>query len=307
MSNIIQIKTGNTAPAEGVLKDAELGFSRDEEALYIGKWDGLKNKVIKLTHKLDKTLKLSGAAAEAKTTGEAIEAIDQNITSHINNKSNPHNVTSAQIGAATSIELNGHINNKSNPHGVTPQQIGAPVGFSTSPSTPGSNGKWGYVFSRAGNTYNNFSQDNYYIKVDADNTASLGIQINNSPSIVWTKLLSESDKHIIASGTSGIWTYRKWSDGTAECWGSLRNSGEISEQWGSDYCGLYNKYLDYPFTFTTIPTEFATLHTSGFGGYLYTEGTNTATHSAKYGILRSAPQYGTVNITIDIYAIGKWR
>ena len=25
---------------------------------------------------------------------------------------------------------------------------------------------------------------------------------------------------IVESGTSGIWTYRKWSDGTAECWGT---------------------------------------------------------------------------------------
>lgn len=25
--------------------------------------------------------------------------------------------------------------------------------------------------------------------------------------------------HIVESGTSGIWSYRKWSDGTAECWG----------------------------------------------------------------------------------------
>jgi len=24
---------------------------------------------------------------------------------------------------------------------------------------------------------------------------------------------------IVEQGTSGIWTYRKWSDGTAECWG----------------------------------------------------------------------------------------
>ena len=26
--------------------------------------------------------------------------------------------------------------------------------------------------------------------------------------------------HIVESGTSGIWTYRVWSDGTAECWGT---------------------------------------------------------------------------------------
>lgn len=25
---------------------------------------------------------------------------------------------------------------------------------------------------------------------------------------------------VLETGTSGIWTYRKWSDGTAECWGT---------------------------------------------------------------------------------------
>ena len=36
------------------------------------------------------------------------------------------------------------------------------------------------------------------------------------------KLLSKilNSPFIVEEGTSGIWTYRKWSDGVAECWGS---------------------------------------------------------------------------------------
>ena len=35
------------------------------------------------------------------------------------------------------------------------------------------------------------------------------------------KLLSKilNSPFIVEEGTSGIWTYRKWSDGVAECWG----------------------------------------------------------------------------------------
>ena len=29
---------------------------------------------------------------------------------------------------------------------------------------------------------------------------------------------------IVEQGTSGIWKYRKWSDGTAECWGMTANA-----------------------------------------------------------------------------------
>ena len=39
---------------------------------------------------------------------------------------------------------------------------------------------------------------------------------------------------VIEQGTSGIWTYRKWSDGTAECWGSKDISGSYSS-WGNAY------------------------------------------------------------------------
>lgn len=35
---------------------------------------------------------------------------------------------------------------------------------------------------------------------------------------------------IVESGTSGIWTYRKWSDGTAECWGKSTNSAGAAQR-----------------------------------------------------------------------------
>ena len=42
--------------------------------------------------------------------------------------------------------------------------------------------------------------------------------------------------HLVEQGTDGIWTYRKWSDGTAECWGIYVNeSVSIKTAWGSLY------------------------------------------------------------------------
>lgn len=51
--------------------------------------------------------------------------IGARLTNHINDKNNPHAVTTTQIGAATVTALNNHINNKNNPHGVTAAQAGA--------------------------------------------------------------------------------------------------------------------------------------------------------------------------------------
>jgi len=51
---------------------------------------------------------------------------------------------------------------------------------------------------------------------------------------VLTKLLST--RMVIESGTNGIWTYRKWSDGTAELWGTTQAATyNITNQYGGTY------------------------------------------------------------------------
>ena len=54
------------------------------------------------------------------------------LTGHINNRNNPHNVTKQQVGLgnvanveqASKVDFQNHSNNRSNPHGVTKQQVG---------------------------------------------------------------------------------------------------------------------------------------------------------------------------------------
>ena len=43
--------------------------------------------------------------------------------------------------------------------------------------------------------------------------------------------------YVVEQGTSGIWTYRKWNSGIAECWGHCTGSYSITTQTGSlFYC-----------------------------------------------------------------------
>ena len=50
--------------------------------------------------------------------------------------------------------------------------------------------------------------------------------------------------HIVESGTSGIWTYRVWSDGTAECWGKTDEvEMSMAESYGSLWYARHTIWL----------------------------------------------------------------
>lgn len=121
---------------------------------------------------------------------------------------------------------------------------------------------------------------------------------------------------IIEQGISGIWNYRKWNSGVAECWG--RSSGTIdvttvwwqSNEYTSDPIGE-----NYPtaFTFTDIPKLQATLRptTSGGASWLFSETTSagvtpTTTYTGDFKIIRPT-QAVSVGYLIDWYAIGTWK
>lgn len=41
--------------------------------------------------------------------------------------------------------------------------------------------------------------------------------------------------YVMETGTDGIWTYRKWNSGVAECWGSKTVTPTSTYTWGSLY------------------------------------------------------------------------
>lgn len=47
--------------------------------------------------------------------------------------------------------------------------------------------------------------------------------------------------YIVEQGTSNGWTYRKWSNGVAECWGEVTVRASITDAIGS----MYMKVTDY--------------------------------------------------------------
>ena len=108
-----------------------------------------------------------------------------------------------------------------------------------------------------------------------------------------TKALSVD--YIVEQGTSGIWTYRKWNSGIAECWGMQKKTATATYQ---------NFLMQYPSgLFSGVPiivTSGGALGQVGaYGGYA-----NAYTKEIADLYVYTA---GSSPAWIYMYVIGKWK
>ena len=109
---------------------------------------------------------------------------------------------------------------------------------------------------------------------------------------------------VVEQGTSGIWAYRKWNSGIAECW-TLTNAGSIAMTTaeGSAYYAPLSTY-NYPSSlFTGYPSVTCSTEMGGaLGGF--TLSANSATRLQGYW-------WATRSVTKSCYfyahAIGRWK
>ena len=109
---------------------------------------------------------------------------------------------------------------------------------------------------------------------------------------------------VIEEGTSGIWKYRKWHSGIAECWSHTATvSHNISTAYGSGYYTVISG-TPYP---TGLFIEAPTIICQPFAsqGLLFATvyGNSETAFSIFLGGLRSE----TLDVGFDNYAIGKWK
>lgn len=117
---------------------------------------------------------------------------------------------------------------------------------------------------------------------------------------------------VVESGTTGMWRYKKWSDGTAECWGRYTMSSKMENTWGSlSVSNIDTGRQDYPFEFIEIPNEIVTARTSANACFVYAEsdsgGLNTKTQTGKYRVARPGAASTVNTIHFDFYVSGKWK
>lgn len=113
--------------------------------------------------------------------------------------------------------------------------------------------------------------------------------------------------YIVEQGTDGIWTYRKWNSGVAECWGYKLTSGTFSA-WGSGYShdippenfptGLFTAM---PYCFVTSSCTDANSVSSANADY------TTKDHAPGITVWRGTSVSGSHNFASWYYAKGTWK
>jgi hypothetical protein len=96
----------------------------------------------------------------------------------------------------------------------------------------------------------------------------------------------------VDSGTSGIWTYVKWSDKTVELWGvySIANT-DCSTALGNMYRTALLSPTAFPFSVAS-PKLVASYESNGYGAFLWPTGNTSTTKPPTYYLVR--PTAGTI-------------
>ena len=108
--------------------------------------------------------------------------------------------------------------------------------------------------------------------------------------------------YVVAQGTSGIWTYRKWNSGLSECW-TTSTINTTGTAW-ANMMGGYGFSVSYNFPsglFSSSPVTSANGRTGSGGGFVFCYGTTTRVTAYVVG------NQDNPNLTIEFFAKGKWK
>jgi len=113
--------------------------------------------------------------------------------------------------------------------------------------------------------------------------------------------------YIVEQGTSGIWTYRKWNSGIAECWGTY--SGTVTYSSASGAGGGYRAKIDsisLPFTFTDVPKAIAAHNGDNTTYWGAVSNVSSGLDAVAISLDRgNAATNATVSVTINV--VGTWK
>ena len=115
---------------------------------------------------------------------------------------------------------------------------------------------------------------------------------------------------IVESGSNDNGEYIKYSDGTMICTSTRSFSNvAVTTTWGTLYDSPALNLESFPHTFIEIPKVFITSHNTANSNSkaCFIEWVSNTTNSVWGQTAVSRPTSGTVNLTFDLLAIGKWK
>lgn len=123
------------------------------------------------------------------------------------------------------------------------------------------------------------------------------------------KIKNVNKDFVVERGTSGVWTYRKWNSGDAECW--CRQAISKSGAWVNWAGGIYldswagTSYSFPSDLFNAVPTFTMTMESSS---YMWASTYGAATKTTTPAIVFMRPgAASSLSATINMYAKGTWK
>jgi hypothetical protein len=142
------------------------------------------------------------------------------------------------------------------------------------------------------------------------NIITYGTELPNENTIgqIYLQQIDEPEvDYVIESGTSGIWTYQKWKSGIAKCWCNYSFTTTVQEHLELFCRSTSVGSINYPLKFVYVPTETATIQSSGGQVLLANSSANTTETSGSYSIISLAGEIGNAGYRISLQVEGFWR
>ena len=132
----------------------------------------------------------------------------------------------------------------------------------------------------------------------------------NGTNIEIADRLQQINDCVVEQGISGIWTYRKWKSGVAECWGTITPSITSWEVWGNVYEG-YPKIdpISFPQSLFFDNNIAWQVTANGYMGMISVESASLVTKDKTplMWILRPNRSTDTNPVRVSMEAKGKWK
>ncbi len=112
--------------------------------------------------------------------------------------------------------------------------------------------------------------------------------------------------YVVESGTSGYWEYRKWSDGTYECWCTTTDNMPCTTAWGNMFITTAYAQVTFPVTFASVPNVQYSVDCGAYSPGIPVQGNNVTTTTKSLGLKFTRPtSAATLSATVNWYVRGK--
>ena len=115
--------------------------------------------------------------------------------------------------------------------------------------------------------------------------------------------------YVVEQGTSGIWTFRKWASGIAECWGIGTFTDACNQSWGSLYETKGHNFSYPSGLFVSSPNVFNVYlsATSGASGWAECSPYNESKNTTPLIYACRASSGSSMSWSARMHAFGRWK